>query len=292
MPGRYLKHQLQRAWPYKILQVDNFGIMVWQGVYNRTFGKNNNRNADREKLWLDFSMDGLPLHNSGPTQLWPILMRIYEMPSAPIFVVALFCGSSKPSSANEYLDKLVTELNTLQSTGMQLNGNLIAIGVRAILADTPARSFIKGVTGHTGHDSCQKCTERTMYDQLNRRIYFNGDDAPKRNDADFKAGKYDTHYKHSTPLVELQNFNIINDIPTTDRLHLIDLGVMKGLMKAWKKGKFGRPFKLDCVEIAYISSVIDSVKLPSEIPRKLRDIRHLNFWKGAEYKNFLHYPSI
>ena len=105
-------------------------------------------------LRLDFSMDGLPIHNSGPTQLWPILMRVkIEQqqtqvpgvdPQAPVFVVALFCGKTKPASAEDYLRQQVAELNRSQSAGVTLGGKKVTIRVRAIVADTPARAFIKG----------------------------------------------------------------------------------------------------------------------------------------------------
>ena len=29
-------------------------------------------------------------------QLWPILMRVFDLPQAPIFVVAIFCGKTQP----------------------------------------------------------------------------------------------------------------------------------------------------------------------------------------------------
>ncbi|EAA45921.2 AGAP012538-PA, partial [Anopheles gambiae str. PEST] len=32
----------------------------------------------------DIAVDGLPMHNSGPTQLWPILMHIVNLPALPI----------------------------------------------------------------------------------------------------------------------------------------------------------------------------------------------------------------
>uniref|UniRef100_A0A182HLU9 Transposase domain-containing protein n=2 Tax=Anopheles arabiensis TaxID=7173 RepID=A0A182HLU9_ANOAR len=139
-------------------------------------------------LWLDFSMDGLPIHNSGPTQLWPILMRVTDLPQAPVFVVALFCGKTKPASAEDYLRQLVAELNRLQSAGVTLGGKKVTIRVRAIIADTPARAFIKGAIAHTGYDSCLKCTEHTVYDRSTHRMHFSGVDAPKRTAKNFKAG--------------------------------------------------------------------------------------------------------
>uniref|UniRef100_A0A182TMA6 Uncharacterized protein n=1 Tax=Anopheles melas TaxID=34690 RepID=A0A182TMA6_9DIPT len=164
-------------------------------------------------VWLDFSMDGLPIHNSGPTQLWPILMRVYDLPQAPIFVVAIFCGKSKPSSAEEFLRQLVTELNELQSDG---------------------------IIGHNGHDSCLKCTERTRYDHLAHRINFVGIDAPNRTDALFRDGTYRAHIRHSTPLVDLANFDMIMDIPTTDR----------PTTASWKASNYHRKCLESCEEFS------------------------------------------
>uniref|UniRef100_A0A182IDV3 Transposase domain-containing protein n=1 Tax=Anopheles arabiensis TaxID=7173 RepID=A0A182IDV3_ANOAR len=268
------------------------GQFWYNGVSNCLKAYFTNLNPNHSTVWLDFSMDGLPIHNSGPTQLWPILMRVCDLPQAPIFVVAIFCGKSKPSSAEVFLRELVTELNELQSDGIDLSGSMFKVRINAILADTPARTFVKGIIGHSGHDSCLKCTERTRYDHLSRRIYFVGIEAPNRTDALFRDGTYRAHIRHSTSLIDLANFDMIMDIPTTDRLHLVDLGVMRHLMRSWRSGAFGEQYKWDRADVGFITSVMESVKLPSEVLRKLRGIQHLNFWKGTEFKNFLHYPSI
>ena len=71
---------------------------------------------DHDLLRSDFDIDGLPLHNSESIELWPILMRIDDLPEAPVFVVAIFCGASKPDSVD--IGPFVTELNQLQSDGL------------------------------------------------------------------------------------------------------------------------------------------------------------------------------
>ena len=93
---------------------------------------------------LNFSMDGLPLHKSSRKQFWPILMSIEELPEVPVLMVGNFLGQSKPANLKEYLDPLVNELNELMEKGIKIANKLIKIRVWAIIADSPARAFIKG----------------------------------------------------------------------------------------------------------------------------------------------------
>uniref|UniRef100_A0A182PWZ0 Uncharacterized protein n=1 Tax=Anopheles epiroticus TaxID=199890 RepID=A0A182PWZ0_9DIPT len=76
---------------------------------------------------LSIFIDGLPLHNSGPTQFWPILFNVYELPQIPCMVAAMFCGASKPRSTEQFLRPLVTELNNLTENGFNIAGKLIQV---------------------------------------------------------------------------------------------------------------------------------------------------------------------
>lgn len=60
-------------------------------------------------------------------------------------VVSVWCGDSKPSSLNDYLEPFVRELDDLMENGLIVNGRQIVILFRCFIADTPARAFIKGV---------------------------------------------------------------------------------------------------------------------------------------------------
>lgn len=98
------------------------------------------------ELSLTFFIDGLPLRKSSRRTFWPILMGIHTMPHVHPMTVAIFCGQSKPSSVDEYLTPLVDELNLLMEKRIQLGRNptSVKIKVRAFIADSPARAFIKG----------------------------------------------------------------------------------------------------------------------------------------------------
>ena len=92
----------------------------------------------------NIAVDGLPMHNSGPTQLWPILMHIVNLPALPIMVLGVFCGATKPSCLEGFLRPLVDDINRVLVQGIDVNGIIIDFRLKAIVADTPARAFIKG----------------------------------------------------------------------------------------------------------------------------------------------------
>ncbi|XP_049293143.1 uncharacterized protein LOC125768884 isoform X2 [Anopheles funestus] len=96
------------------------------------------------ELSLTMSFDGLPLHNSSKMEFWPILFTIYELPQAPVMTVAIYCGAGKPTSVEDYLRPMVEELNNLMTHGISINGEHVIVKLRVIVADTPARCFIKG----------------------------------------------------------------------------------------------------------------------------------------------------
>uniref|UniRef100_A0A182PWP3 Transposase domain-containing protein n=1 Tax=Anopheles epiroticus TaxID=199890 RepID=A0A182PWP3_9DIPT len=252
---------------------------------------NNTEKTLSTQLSLTISIDGLPLHTNSSMQFWPIMFSIYELPQAPVMTAAIFCGPKKPESVEEYLRPMVNEMNDLMQRGIIVHGRHVAIRLRAIVADTPARAFIKGVKGHTGYESCLKCTVVGKYSQAGRTMTFPGTNAPKRTDKSFRDNTYPGHHKTETPLVDLQFFNIINDIPTGDRLHCIDQGVGKHLVLGFRDGTLGKQ-RWTTKQCLQISEDLAKIKLPSEIHRKIRPVSQAHFWKGSESASFLHYAGF
>ncbi|XP_052889272.1 uncharacterized protein LOC128297628 [Anopheles moucheti] len=121
------------------------GEFWYKGIENKLNSYFQSTVPPTDQLTIILSTDGLPLHKGAPTQLWPILMKVVELPQAPIMMISMFCGPEKPTSLQVFLRPLVEELNAIQQRGLQLCDKVVQLKLRAIVADSPARAFIKGL---------------------------------------------------------------------------------------------------------------------------------------------------
>lgn len=115
-------------------------------------------------------------------------------------------------------------------------------------------------------------------------------DAPLRTDADFRSRLYEGHHKSVSLLEEIHGLDMVNDFPTGDGLHLIDLGITKRFLNGWKSGTLNNNnAKWSAAQIQKVSSFLEGCKLPREIRRPARSLDHLARWKGTEFRSFLLY---
>ncbi|XP_035918724.1 uncharacterized protein LOC118516997 isoform X7 [Anopheles stephensi] len=110
------------------------------------------------QLSFQISIDGLPLHNSSARQLWPILMKVEELPEAPVMLVGAYCGYTKPDNIEQYLRPLVTEINELHERGLMFGDKMVHTKLRMFVADSPARCFVNATISFVGKHSCLKCS--------------------------------------------------------------------------------------------------------------------------------------
>lgn len=93
---------------------------------------------------VNFNMDGFPLHESSKMEFWPILMNIARIPEIKPMVVAIYLGTCKPGSVEQFLRKFVDEFNDVCVNGMSvLNGGILRVKINAFICDKPARALIK-----------------------------------------------------------------------------------------------------------------------------------------------------
>ncbi|CAC5424804.1 unnamed protein product [Mytilus coruscus] len=110
-----------------------------------------------ENLELSISIDGVPLFKSSSVQQWPILCSVKQFEP---FVVAVYCGDTKPNSVDEYLFDFLSEITNLQQNGINMHDADIGqfkVLVSAFICDASARSFLKCTKSHNGYYSCERC---------------------------------------------------------------------------------------------------------------------------------------
>ncbi|XP_065682437.1 uncharacterized protein LOC136095613 [Hydra vulgaris] len=178
---------------------------------------------EKQILEINFNIDGLPVFSSRKTSFWTILCLVKKT----VFVVALFYGTKKPTPVQEFLHEFWEELETLSKYGIVSSITTHQIVVKAFVCDAPARSFLKCIFGHTGHESCERCLLRASW---LGRVVFNSDDLfSLRISMDFDNLEYlkSSHQIGKSPFIGM--VCCISQF-VLDYMHLMCLEVMKRLI--------------------------------------------------------------
>lgn len=72
-----------------------------------------------ESFNLHIFIDGAKVYKSSNVTIWPIFGRLRQLIECP-FVIGIYCGCKKPSSANDFLADCISELIVLISEGFTL----------------------------------------------------------------------------------------------------------------------------------------------------------------------------
>ena len=226
---------------------------------------------------LSFGIDGLPISKSTSLQFWPILCNFFYSSYQHIFIASLFCGTCKPQSLDEFLEEFVDELSEIKTNGISLDSKKLNVNLKFIVADAPARSFIKNVNTHNAYYGCERCHRRGSW--RGRVIYPIKDDKELYTDESFKNRVFQKHHRNNveTPLERL-GIGMISQIPL-DYMHLCCLGTMKKLLQVWVSGPL--PHRLGPRTIRSFINL--------GFARKPRGVDELCHWKATEFRTFLLY---
>lgn len=267
---------------------------------------------------LSVNIDGLPLFHSSVVTVWPISASVGD---GPVFIVAFYCGKSKPHSSNDYLRLFVEEVCRLQVAGLTVGGKLYNFKLLNLIADTPAKAMVLCVRGHSGYYSCTKCT--TQGERINNTICFPQTDAPPRVSAQYQLAHggdeaaidddmlHDdleqvalvndgrephavSFHKEYTILADIPGFNLVADVPL-DYMHLVCLGVMKRIWYKWFD--VGGLYRSQRHSIAPINARLECIRehyTPSEFQRRPEAMKHMAQWKATQYRMLALYiaPAI
>lgn len=261
--GQYIYYGLEQGIKLKIAQCQSFS---------------------QNLVELCVNIDGVPLFKSNSVQFWPILAQFHNFDP---FIVALFCGTAKPSPLDDFVKDLLEEFQHLKAVGMEYEGQLYAISLTAFICDAPARSFLKCIKNHNGYSSCERCLAKGSWEG---RVVFNSHESFRaRTDEEFSQVLYEDHQTIKSPLIDA-------GIPCVstfvlDYMHLICLGVVKRVLVFLSRGP--KVCRLSARQKDEISEKLNKLNgsMPSEFARQPRGLRELDRWKATEFRQFVLYTG-
>jgi hypothetical protein len=243
------------------------------------------QDGDNLSLTVSLSFDGLPISRSSNSQFWPI-QGICNQSKFGVFVIGIFHGKTKPTNVEEFLQELVMELSHLGTNGFEYGLSSVFIKVASVIADAPARSFIKQCKGHNSYSGCERCID---HGEWSGRVILTNSNCDLRTDATFISQLDKNHHIGISPLLEI-GIPLVSSF-VLDYMHLVCLGVVKKILKCWVKGPI--PYKLSNQNIQLLSEklLIYRLECPKDFCRKPRSLKEIDLWKATEFRAFLLYTG-
>lgn len=235
------------------------------------------------------NIDGVQVYRSSNKQFWPILMQIRSKNfECNPFVIGIYLGNSKPHTAAEFLEDFISEARMLITNGVIISGKKYKFRIRALICDSPARSYLKCIKSHGGFSACERCTVHGV--TVNGKRVYPELDCPKRTKRSFELEKDKNHHLPGqlTPLLQLPEFNVIRCVPI-DSMHLLFMGVMKWLLEKWNSRS--SPFRIKKSKERVFKELMASLEkmVPAEFQRKVFDPEEIARWKATQYRFILLY---
>lgn len=239
-------------------------------------------------ITITVGIDGLPISRSSRKQFWPILGYVDQAKEQKVFVISMYYGNEvKPNNLAEFLKFFVDEVIELEK-GFTVNGENFNFRVRCLIADAPARSFIKAIKAHNGYYGCERCYRKGKHSR-GRLLYNFREEEILYSDHSFATHLYPKHHieGEDTPLLKLK-LGIISQIPA-GYMHLCCLGIMKKLLLMWKDGPL--PHKILPRIAKQMSERLQQIRgfTPKEFNRRPRGLEDLKNWKATEFRTFMLY---
>lgn len=188
-------------------------------------------------LVIDLHTDGMSIHRSSFTQLWPIQFRVVNILHDDATIIGVYKGQKKPANAINFFESFVNEYKTVfESGGLLFENKRIPVYIRAFIVDAPARALILNHRGHNAKYPCSKC--KVAGKTVDRRMTFCEYSSEPRNNADY-ANQTDKlhHLPTNESALKSLNFNMVTCVPF-EYMHLICLGVQKKFLSAIVDNKF------------------------------------------------------
>lgn len=178
-----------------------------------------------ENIVIDIHTDGMSLHQSNRTQVWPIQLRVINLLENDVpSVIGVYAGNTKPQ--HTFLQLIIDEfLEIHNKNGIEFQGKRMRLYFRALIADAPARALVLNHRGHNSTSPCSKC--KVVGQSVQKTMCFVSMENVKRTDEEYlNTIDINHHISHEHSLLTKIQFNMVTRVPFK-YMHLICLGVVK-----------------------------------------------------------------
>lgn len=242
---------------------------------------------------LDIGIDGLPLFKSSAESLWPILGKLFPQQNTEVLLFGVYLGKKKPANVDDFMHDFVVELLNLMTNGMNINGKIVKVQIRAFICDSPAKAFLCQTLGHNALHGCTRCCQVGRRIN-NRTVYSICKGLPRTNESfTLRTGEnYHNPSVHGMSLIEKAGIQMVTQF-ALDPMHLIDLGVVKKMLFCILNGNcnFTKLSKIDKENLSKKMLELNSF-IPIEFARKPRSFDEIKRWKSVEFRQFVLYTGI
>ncbi|XP_011337558.2 uncharacterized protein LOC105279459 isoform X1 [Ooceraea biroi] len=180
-------------------------------------------------------------------------------------------------------------MTEIVQNGIIFKGKIIPVSLRCFIANIPARSFSLNHKGHMSLKPCSRC--KVSGKMCERRVVFLGSNHPLRNDVEYERRIDASHHKQGAIPLSGLPMGLVSQVPF-DYMHLVCLGVVKRMLRAWVDGGF-EPTRLSATSLKTVSARMEIVKhyCPRDFARLPRSITDYNNFKATEFRQFLLYTG-
>jgi hypothetical protein len=173
------------------------------------------------------------------------------------FIIAFYHGDDHPD-LHAYLSDIINEIEHLDPSNCpgEDNPRSITVKVRCIIADAPARQWLKGVKPHTGYYSCERCrikgemlrldretTDNVTISVAQRGMKFTATNDLPRVDEEWEAyldiepneSDRDPRMKHRLRVTAIDKMSLAGVKPISsfplEEMHLVDGGAFRDTVR-------------------------------------------------------------
>jgi hypothetical protein len=232
-------------------------------------------------IYLDLSLDGVPLDHSSGKQMCVMCIRVNGCKVVYPIGTQIYTSGHK-GTIDEFLLPFLQEVATLPQ-----------VYINNVLADAPQRAEIRCQKQHGAYYGCDLCICEGVWSTAGGCVVMgpNSLRCEKRTNLEWRQtvrarppGRTVHGITGTSPLLTLDYFDIVRNVPP-DPLHLFWLGVTKNVFKlcfkfsSMSNATIQLKDMFDEIDLQYLLTC-----LPKEIQRQTRSITHITRFKGSELK--------